>query len=258
MINPTIALCAPSGLNERRILAQRYHIHTVLTCHQPGQINLSQNTAVNESVIVAKRHAGPKPDTRFINLDRFPVDDSEVDDLHQCLTQCVNGPIANGWGEVSHWPAERIAAGDWTPAVWRSPELAAAAARFANDNDLPTIAQTARAPWKTGALLSGSFEPTAADTPGSFPILKSKSAESQTRIQSQPDEYWIPKKRDESILEANGGTYPEADKILAKAGHLLITFGQDNSTSTPHRSCKRRYEIRWQLAGCLLLVYRLR
>ena len=231
MINPTIALCAPSGLNERRILAQRYHIHTVLTCHQPGQINLSQNTAVNESVIVAKRHAGPKPDTRFINLDRFPIDDSEVDDLHQCLTQCVNGPIANGWGEVSYWPTERIEAGDWTPAIWRSPELAEAAAGFANDNNQPTIAQTARAPWKTGALLSGSFEPTAAGTPGSFPILKSKSAESQTRIQSQPDEYWIPKKRDESILEANGGTYPEADKILAKAGHLLITFGQDNSTA---------------------------
>ena len=33
MINPTIALSAPSGLNERRILAERYQIHTVLrTC----------------------------------------------------------------------------------------------------------------------------------------------------------------------------------------------------------------------------------
>ena len=31
MINPTIALCNPSGLDERRILAQRWHIHTVLT-----------------------------------------------------------------------------------------------------------------------------------------------------------------------------------------------------------------------------------
>ena len=194
-------------------------------------MNLSQNTNINETIIIAKRHTGPKPDTRFINLDRFPIDDSEVDDLHHCLAQCVNGPIANGWGEVSYWPTERIEAGDWTPAIWRSPELAKAAAGFANDNNLPTIAQTARAPWKTGALLSGSFEPTAAGTPGSFPILKSKSAESQTRIQSQPDEYWIPKKRDESILEANGGTYPEADKILAKAGHLLITFGQDNSTA---------------------------
>ena len=36
MINPTIALSAPSGLNERRILAQRYHIHTVLTAVGPG------------------------------------------------------------------------------------------------------------------------------------------------------------------------------------------------------------------------------
>ena len=230
-INPTVSFCAPSGLPERTLLAQRYHIHTILTCHQPGQTNLSQNTNINESIIVAVRNDGPKPPTRFINLDRMPVDDAEVDDLHQCLAECGNGAIANGWGEVSWWPAERIAVGDWTPAVWRSPELAAAAAGFANDNHMQTIAQTARAPWKTGALLFNSFEPTVAGTPGSFPILKSKSADSQQRIQSQPDEWWIPKKRDESIRQANGGTYPEADKILAKAGHLLITFGQDNSTA---------------------------
>ncbi|MDD9997625.1 MAG: hypothetical protein OXQ89_07745, partial [Rhodospirillaceae bacterium] len=31
MINPTIALSTTSGLNERRILVQRFHIHTVLT-----------------------------------------------------------------------------------------------------------------------------------------------------------------------------------------------------------------------------------
>ena len=31
MINPTAALCAPSALEKRRILSQRFHIHTVLT-----------------------------------------------------------------------------------------------------------------------------------------------------------------------------------------------------------------------------------
>ncbi|MDE0212111.1 MAG: hypothetical protein OXJ64_19805, partial [Boseongicola sp.] len=36
MINPTIALTATSGRRERRLLAQRFHIHTLLTCHQPG------------------------------------------------------------------------------------------------------------------------------------------------------------------------------------------------------------------------------
>ena len=150
------------------ILAQRYHIHTVLTCHQPGQVNLSQSTGINESIIVAKRHDGPKPDTRFINLDRMPADDVEVDDLHQCLRDCANGVIANGWGEVSHWPAERIAAGDWTPAIWRSPELAAAAARFANDDNLVALPRA----WQVGRELTQSFERGQAITPGSFPVTR--------------------------------------------------------------------------------------
>ncbi len=61
MINPTIALCAPSGQAERMLLAQRYHIHTVLTCHQPGQVNMSQQAGLNESVIIGKRQVTPPP-----------------------------------------------------------------------------------------------------------------------------------------------------------------------------------------------------
>ena len=230
LIHPTIALSNPSGLDERRILAQRYHIHTVLTCHQPGNVNLSQGTGINESIIVAQRYDGTKPPTRFINLDRLPVDDAEVSDLHQGINECDNGDIANGWGEISYWPADRIAAGDWTPAVWRSPELAEAAAGFANNNRFETLEASDLSPAATGQMLRGSFEPAASDLPGAFPILKSKGADSQTRIQSQPDEYWIPKRRDESKRLANGGTYKEADKILEKAGYLLITAGQNSST----------------------------
>ena len=54
MIHPTIALTNPSGQYERMVLAQRFHIHTVLTCHQPGQINMSQNTSINESIVVVR------------------------------------------------------------------------------------------------------------------------------------------------------------------------------------------------------------
>ena len=160
----------------------------------------------------------------------MPADEAEVDELHRSLADCTEGPIPNGWGEVSWWPAERIQAGDWTPAIWRSPELAEAAARFANQTDLQSIKAVGLSAQATGRLLRGSFEHAAGGLPGSFPILKSKGAESQTRIQSQPDEYWIPKRRNESIRQANGGTYSEVDKILAKAGYLLITAGQRNST----------------------------
>ena len=232
-IRPTIALTAPSGQNERIVLAQRYHIHTIVTSHLPGQINMVQNTNINESVIVAVRHDAdtPKPPTRIINLDRMPIDETEAADLHECLANCEQGAIPNGWGEVSYWPAERIQAGDWTAAIWRSPELAAAAYQYANDDNLIAIAKIARTPWKTGATLFGSFESSESDVPGSFPILKSTGADSQTTIQSQPDEHWVPKKRNEEFLKLNNGTYPEADKILKKAGHLLISAGQRNTTA---------------------------
>ena len=139
MICPTIALTAPGGHRERLVLAQRYHVHTVLTSHQPGQINMSQNTAINESIIVMRRHSGPKPPTRFISLDRMPIDDSEAADFHRCLMDCDEGAIENGWGEVSYWPAAKLESGDWTPAVLRSPRLAEEANRFANHPDLRAI-----------------------------------------------------------------------------------------------------------------------
>ena len=231
MVRPTIALSAPSGQEERVVLAQRYHIQTILTCHQPNQINLSQNSNINESVIVAVRHADAhKPPTRIINLDRMPIDEADVADLHECLARCEQGAIPNGWGEVSYWPAERIQAGDWTASLWRSPELAEAVARFAADVSMRRLDAMGLSPTRTDVMSSTGFENTQPSTPGSFPMLKSASADSQTSIESQPNEYWIPKKRDEEIRKLNGGTYPEVDKVLRKAGHLLVAFRQDNST----------------------------
>ena len=31
--------------------------------------------------------------------------------MHQALLECQDGPLAEGWGEVSYWPAERIGEG---------------------------------------------------------------------------------------------------------------------------------------------------
>ena len=235
MINPTIALSSTSGLRERQALAQRFHIHTVVTCHQPGNINLSQNTNINESIVVMRRHAeGPKPPTRFVHLDKLPADESEVSDLHAALLRCQEGTLANGWGEVSYWPAERMAQGDWASAIWRSPELAEAATSFANDSALRAIGDTPSiAVNEMDRALQTTFEhaPETPPPPGSIPILKSKGSDGQRTITSTPDEWWVPKRRSEAVRLANGGTYPEADKILAKSAHLLVTDSQRNSTA---------------------------
>ena len=233
MITPIVALSATSAQQKRRMLARRFHIHTVLTCHQPLQVNLSQNTAINESIVVAKRHDGPKPPTRFIQLDRMPSDEAQVHDLHRCLLECEAGQLDNGWGEISYWPASRVEAGDWTAAIWRSPSLATAASDYATDKDLRPLRETVgrTIPFTGRDLFRGEFERTDANLPGRFGVLDSKSEGTQLTIRSNPDRYWIPKKRNEEERVLNGGSYPTVDSLLKKSGYLLVTAGQDSSAA---------------------------
>ena len=121
IVLPTVALTAFSSRNQRTILGKRFHIDTVLTSHKPGQINLSQNTGINESIVVAKASRRsqtthkvhqPRPDADRRDRSRRPT---------QSPFSCDEGTIPDGWGIASYWPSERMEEGDWTPAVWRSP-----------------------------------------------------------------------------------------------------------------------------------------
>ena len=232
MVIPTAALCATSGDNERCLLAKRFHIHTVLTCHLPGQINLSEGTNINESIVIARRLTGNKPDTRFVHLDKFPMDEQEAEDLCGRL-RCTerSGDLGNGWGVISQWQADRIAEGDWSPANWRDPVLASAAYDFSNHPDLiPLCSIPDVKVHATGRELRGGFENSHSSASGSFPIIKSKGADSQMRLRSTPDEVWRAKNpsryRDEVLRLAE----EKKEKLRQKAGHLLITAGQRLST----------------------------
>ncbi len=217
MICPTIALTAPSAVQERRILVERFQVHTVLTCHQPGNINLSQNTSINESVVVLRRHGSDSLPTRCIGLDRFPNDDTEVAELFAALAEREVGVLVDGWGEVSEWPAGRVKEGDWTAAIWRSPALADAAAEYAAESTLRPMVDRGLRVHAAGKQSMSPYRRLTAATATSFPILKSKGADGQLRIEAMPDEHW------EWTLE---GEPP----ILSKAGNLLVTAGQRVST----------------------------
>ena len=223
MINPTIALTTPSGQQERLVLGQRFHIHTILTSHQPRNINLSQHTNINESIVVMRRHDGDKPPTRFINLDRMPADDDEGADFHRCLLDCEEGLIANGWGEVSHWPAERIEAGDWTPAIWRSPELAQAAYEYANFGDMQRIDQDDI--YQAGRRVSEFCTAASEADKDAFALLRSKGADGQTGITATPDDYCKPQDR------ASKRCMQGVRNLKDRAGCLLVTDGQRNATA---------------------------
>ncbi len=239
MIWPAVALTGPSTQYKRRVLRQAfscpYHSHLPSAS---ANINLSQHTSINESIVVMRRHEGNKPATRIINLDRLPTDDDEVTDFHQCLQKCEEGLLAGGWGEVSCWPAERMEAGDWTAAVFRAPELAGAAYEFANHASLLRMEDQELVP---SAVLSGGgrseiFGQVDADAPGSFPILYSKGEEAQRSIRGLPDQHWAPRKQvpRSEWVEAPGSDalhHPlTARRITPQASHLLVTAGQDTGT----------------------------
>ena len=216
---PTVTLCAPSALDKRIILAKRFHIHTIFTVHNTIDKNLSQDVNINESILILRRCEGTKPPTRFINLDRFPDNEEQLHSFFESLEKCKEGELPKDWGNISFWPRERIERGDWTPAIWRSPELAEAAATFA-ECELPTLDELELKPFLNANIIV-SFEESQPKIPLSFPILHSKGEDGQTTIQSMPDKWRIHRKRNPK----------ETGHFLSKASHLLINFGQRNGTA---------------------------
>ncbi len=236
MINPTCSLTGISGLNERKMLSSQFHIHTILTCHQPKNVNLSEDANISESLIVMRRENKPGEPTRFISLDRFPTDSAEVADFHHLLLEKNGaGEIGNGWGEVSYCPQARIQAGDWSGGVWRSPVLAEAAYEYGTRSGMRTIAECGYSCADTrSALRKENFIPVLSRSLGSFPIISSKGADGQQTIQATPDAYWEPVEREDSRKDDLYGQKNPARRkanLLQKAGHLLITSGQNTSTA---------------------------
>ena len=224
MVLPTLILCSTSSLNKRRYFGDLYHIHTIVTCHLPGQINMSQNTSINESLIIVQKHIGEnKPPTRFVHLDRFPMKEDDVHELCKLLRE--GRQLNNGWGEVSYWPAERILSGDWSPGIWRIPELASESWKFANDvTSIPLHSMKNVQAHETGRVLRGNFKSSSQKSNNSFPIIKSKGADGQLTLRSNPDAHWRCQQKG-SVGES------KTNKVLRKAGHLLISAGQRLSTA---------------------------
>ena len=241
MVRPTIVFTGPASTHMRQVFAKRFHIHTLLTCYQRGNVNLSQNAKINESLIVARRHApsdGAKPPTRIISLDRMPTDDQAVAELYGSLVGCETGLLSDDWGEVSEWPSERIEAGDWTAGVFRAPELANAAFDVSTDESFPRMEDQNMVP---SAVLSGGaqlqdFPKANANSTGAFPVLESKAAEAQRTIRGVPDEHRAPS-RSVPMCEwievpgTDGPQHPDtARRIVPQASHLLVTAGQNTAT----------------------------
>ena len=136
-VAPTTALTNASGIPERKFLAERFQIETIVTSHDPKRINFSENTFIHESLIVARRPGDERAPTRFISLARMPQDTHEAILLSDLINH--RQPLGS-WGTEHSWPWPRMREGDWSAAQFYDGALADAI------HDLAALAVTVLTP----------------------------------------------------------------------------------------------------------------
>ena len=118
---PTTALTSASGGPERIFLAERFQIETIITSHDPKRRNFSENTAIHESLLVARRPGPTRDSTSFVSLARMPRDAHEAILLADLINR--QQPLGD-WGAEHSWPWPRIREGDWSAALFYDGRLA--------------------------------------------------------------------------------------------------------------------------------------
>ena len=119
VVLPGTVPTGPSGLGLRQFLADRFHVDSIVSSHDPERINMSENTSIGEVLIVCRRWSGdkPKPPTRVINLIENPAASFDALSTAARIEQ-GSGPFV-----IQHIGAERIESGDWHAVNFLAPHL---------------------------------------------------------------------------------------------------------------------------------------
>ena len=229
MIAPSVLLTGTEAEMERKVLAERFHIETIVTSFDPGAPNFSVDTKINESLVLCRRRlTGEKgTPTRFVQLDAMPHNEEAARTLANSLRDLkgLAGRAAVGW-----WPEERMRAGDWSRGIWYSGKIAELgwelkSGKARTKAALVRLASEGREIYETGRQLRGRCrQATEAElhTSGRFAIFKGKGEDAQHRIEGVPDETWIAKQGDPEETEQH---------FTRLGGHVLVSAGQAMDTA---------------------------
>ena len=214
---PATACIGASGIDERRFLAERFHVERIVTTHDPKRINFSENTSIHECLLICRRWPeGERPPTAFVSLRRMPENAAEAVEVADSLAS--GNP--EGWGSVNHWPAERVRAGDWTPVQWYDGALAEAALALESNEHLePVGLRHGFGP--TGQSVQDAYEVGEEDDPGAVPGYHSVSEALRRTMNAEPDVWYVPRRNRRRKMERLIG---ENERLR---GHMLVPMRLD-------------------------------
>ena len=198
----------------RQYLAERFHIETIVTSHDPSRIYFSENTSIGEMLLVCRRWAeeAEKPATRVVNLYENPATPAEAIAVARDITA---GNQARIKGTVQAWPAERIAAGDWGAVQFLSPYLCERfidlrQGKFFAARQLGTLAEIG----PDGGGIRTTFDRSEVPDENRMVALWYHKTDVTQKMLAQTDTYIIPKK----------GKKKSAAGLWAKRGRLMLPF----------------------------------
>ena len=209
MVIPTTACTGPSGVAERRFLAKRFHIETVVTSHDPRQPNFSENTAIHESLLVCRRRTRTngctERTTRFVALRRMPSNAEEAIEA----VEAIEAGAAGKWFTVYEQPESRIRAGDWRPCQFLDPELVSAAMRLEREKRLVPLRDRYRL-GPAGQRIRDAFSPVSDDGGEDYRVFWGRSKDLRTTMEAEPEQ---------SVSERKETL---AARYRKQAGHVLL------------------------------------
>ena len=123
LILPSVVPTAPGNQELRKYLAQRFHIDTIVSSHDPSRIFFSENTSIGEILLVCRRWNSdqPKPPTRVVNLARNPATPVEALDTAARIER-TGGTVSHDF-TLQQVDSSRIERGDWSAVNFLSPFL---------------------------------------------------------------------------------------------------------------------------------------
>ena len=207
---PATACTGASGVDERRFLAERFHISRVVTTHDPKRINFSENTSIHECLLVCRRHPdGERPLTEFVSLRRMPGNVEEAINAAEAIASGNPG----SWGNVCHWPEGLVRSGDWTPVQWYDGSLAEVVRNIEGTASLEPVGLRYEV-GPAGRRIQDAYKVCSGDEPDAIPGFHSASGKLRRTLLGKPDVWYRPKAAKRSL----------ADRYRARRSHFLVAM----------------------------------
>ena len=231
MVIPTTACTGAGAAASRKFLSERFHIKTIVTSHDPGRPNFSENTGIHESLLICRRRTEGmlSQPSHFIALRRMPKTPEEAINVVKMIKQGHPGK----WFTVYKQPERLIQTGDWRPCQFLDPELVNASIKIEEAKGLIQLQDQYKL-GPAGQRIRDAFrqidDDGRRDPASRYRVFWGRSKDLRTTMEAEPEQLVEDKKPSlASRYKEQAGYILLAAKFNTSSGRLLSIFSGNPS-----------------------------